>query len=205
MHILASILFAFTANIDNLTVGIAYGIKKIKIDIYSNLIIALITGIGTIVSMSLGLVISKFIGTFASNIIGSIILIAIGLYFIWDSRPKNNINPNSTSDDKNFTGYFQLLDSPEKADIDKSGHIDKKEAITLALALSLNNLGLGIGASISGLNIVVIALFTFIFSIITITIGYILGNSYLSKIFGKYATLISGIIIIVLGLYEIFV
>ena len=48
-----------------------------------------------------------------------------------------------------------------------------------------------------------VILFTFIFSLITITIGYILGNSYLSKMFGKYASLVSGIIVIALGLYEI--
>lgn len=202
MHILASIVFAFIANIDNFTVGIAYGIKKIKIGIYSNLVIALITGIGTFFSMSIGLIISKNIGVFSSSIIGGIILVSIGIYFIWDSLPKNDIIIKDKSNGKN---YFQLLESPEKADMDKSGHIDIKEAITLALALSLNNLGLGIGAIISGLNIFIITIFTFLFSIITIYIGYILGDSYLSKILGKYATMVSGILIIILGLYEIFI
>lgn len=205
MHILASIVFAFIANIDNFTVGIAYGIKRIKIDIYSNLMIALITGIGTFFSMSIGLIISKNIGVFSSSIIGGVILVSIGIYFIWDSIPKKNNRVKDTSTEEDYNNYFQLLESPEKADVDKSGHIDIKEAITLALALSLNNLGLGIGASISGLNIFIITIFTFIFSIITIYIGYILGDSYLSKILGKYATMVSGIVIIILGIYEIFI
>lgn len=204
MHILASIVFAFIANIDNFTVGIAYGIKKIKIGIYSNLVIALITGIGTFFSMSIGLIISKNIRVLSSSIIGGIILVTIGIYFIWDSRPSKKDISKNNSNEENYKSYFELLESPEKADMDKSGHIDIKESITLALALSLNNIGLGVGASISGLNIFIITIFTFIFSIITIYIGYILGDSYLSKILGKHATMISGIIIIILGLYEIF-
>lgn len=204
MHVLASIIFAFIANIDNFTVGIAYGIKRIKIDIYSNLVIALITGVGTFFSMSIGLIISNNIRAFSSNIIGGIILVSIGIYFIWDFLPKKYVNDKNKSSEENSKNYFQLLESPEKADMDKSGHIDIKEAITLALALSLNNIGLGIGASISGLNIFIITIFTFIFSIMTIYIGYILGDSYLSKILGKYATIVSGVIIIILGLYEMF-
>ena len=205
MHILASILFAFIANIDNFTVGIAYGIKKIKIGIYSNLVIALITGVGTFCSMSIGLIISNNIKIFSSSIIGGIILISIGSYFIWDSIPKDAIEIENKPREENSKKYFKLLQSPEKADIDKSGHIDKREALTLALALSLNNIGLGIGASIAGLNIFIITIFTFVFSILTIYIGYILGDTYLSKILGKYATMVSGIIIILLGLYEIFI
>lgn len=205
MHILSSIIFAFTANIDNFTVGISYGLKKIKIDIYSNLIIGLITGVGTFFSMSLGLVFKNYIGGSISTVIGGIILITIGLYFIWDGHPKKNkAREIVKSDNDNFTSYFKLLESPEKADKDKSGHIDKKEAIALALALSLNNIGLGIGASISGLNILIVTIFTFIFSLLTITFGYIFGDSYLSKILGKYASMVSGLIIIILGLYEIY-
>ena len=49
-----------------------------------------------------------------------------------------------------------------------------------------------------------LTIFTFIFSLLTITFGYIFGDSYLSKILGKYASMVSGLIIIILGLYEIY-
>ncbi|ORX22526.1 sporulation membrane protein YtaF, partial [Thermoanaerobacterium sp. PSU-2] len=55
MHVISSLLFSISANIDNFTVAIAYGIKKIRIGILSNLLIALVSGIGTFLSMFIGL------------------------------------------------------------------------------------------------------------------------------------------------------
>ena len=47
MHIIASILLAFSASLDSLIIGIAYGIKKIRIKFSINIIIALIVTLGT--------------------------------------------------------------------------------------------------------------------------------------------------------------
>lgn len=198
MHLLSSIVFAITVNIDNFAVGIAYGIKRIKIGILGNLIIAAISGLGTFFSMYLGFYISKIINLSVTNLLGSIIIIGIGLYFILDFFLKYYKKSN------HFIS-IELLENPEKADTDSSGHIDNKEALTLAFALSLNNLGLGMGSSISGVNIISTTLFTFLFSIPAIIIGYRFGNSFLSSLFGKYTSLISGLIIIFLGIYELFI
>ncbi|WP_010294227.1 manganese efflux pump [Clostridium senegalense] len=101
--------------------------------------------------------------------------------------------------------YKNILDNPELVDSDNSSCIDVKESILLAFALTINNLGVGIGASITGLNIFLTTIFTFIFSLLFIILGYLIGTSYLSKLFGKYASLISGAIIIFLGCYELFI
>jgi putative sporulation protein YtaF len=205
MHIFSTLLFSLAANIDNFTVGIAYGVKKIRIGISSNILIAVISGIGTFISMSIGYLISRFISSNISNVLGSFILIGIGLWFIKDFFSKKTISQtNSLNSDSELGKYTEILDNPSKADKDHSGSIEIKESITLALALTINNFGLGIGASITGLNIILTTTFTFIFSILTIILGCYLGNSYFSKLFGKYAALFSGIIIVILGIYEIF-
>ena len=206
MHIFSTLLFALSANIDNFTVGIAYGVKKIRIGICSNILIAIFSGIGTFLSMSIGYFVSRFIPSNVSNLLGSLILIGIGLWFIKSYFFKRIVNQtNKQNSGGEISKYTDLLDNPCKADIDDSGSIDIKESITLSLALTINNFGLGIGASITGLNIILTTLLTFIFSILAIIIGYCLGNSYLSKFFGKYAPLFSSIIIVILGLYEIFI
>lgn len=198
MLILSSILFAISANIDNFTVGIAYGIKNIKIAFKINLLIAVLTSAGTFISMSIGLVIVKFIPVHISNMMGSIILILMGLYFIADYFYKEMHHKNiSTNDIK------KVLDNPQNADKDNSGSIDIKEGFILGIALSLNNIGVGIGSSLAGLNITAALVFTFIFSIISLSLGYSTGKKCFSKIFGKYASIISGIIIIVLGVIMI--
>lgn len=199
MHIISTFLFSVSANIDNFTVAVAYGIKKIKIGIFSNLLIALISGIGTFLSMSVGLLINKFLSSNISNITGSIILIVIGLWFVFDYYRKKKENFN------NIINNYNILDNPKKIYKDNSRYIDIKEAITLAFALTINNLGLGVGASITGLNIFFTTSITIIFSILFIIFGYFVGNSYLAKLFGKYAPLVSGILIVISGLYEIFI
>lgn len=117
MHILSPLLFAISANTDNFVVGLSYGIKKIKIGLVSNLLIALISLVGTILSMSVGKIIFDFVPENASNLIGSIILILIGSWTIVKPLFKK-----IRSDD--------VLENPEKVDKDNSSSIDAKESVT---------------------------------------------------------------------------
>ncbi|HZK34022.1 MAG TPA: manganese efflux pump [Bacillota bacterium] len=187
MNILASLLFALSANMDNFVVGLSYGIKNLKIGLASNLVISLITFAGTALSMSLSKVISRSMPTFVASLIGNIMLILIGGWTI----AKPLIKGIQTDG---------ILDNPEQVDKDKSLTIDVGESITLGVALTINNIGLGIGASIAGLNIVLTSVFTFILSILLLISGFKLGSKYLSSLFSKKATIISGLIIIILGL-----
>ena len=212
MYILSILLFVISASLDNLVVGIAYGIRKLKISLLSNLLIAFISCAGTFLSMLVGKLIGYFISPHNANIIGSIILIILGLWFIISSLKKSTIKKEeldigTTQKNQNKIEYYncgELLERPEKADIDNSGNIDLKEALTLGLALALNNMGLGIGASIAGLSITLTSLLTFVFSFLTIPIGYYIGKKFLSKILENKADMISGIIIILLAIYELF-
>lgn len=186
MNILSSLLFAISANADNFVVALSYGINKIRIGLSSNLLISLITLTGTVLSMSLIKIISSPVPENIANLIGSAMLILIGVWTI--------VKPLLKKIDSDG-----IIDNPEKADKDNSSTIDAKESITLGLALTLNNVGLGIGASITGLNIVLTSLLTFGLSLLMIVVGYFVGSYYLSKVFSKRATIVSGLVIIVLG------
>lgn len=205
MHLLSSLLFALSANIDNFTVGIAYGIKKIKIPFFSNLLIAFITAAGTCISMAIGIAVSKILTPSSANILGSVILILLGVWIAKDYFKYGKAAQDDQPEKTHKPHYDQILSEPEKADRDHSGTIDSKESLTLALALMVNNFGLGIGASITGLNIAVTALCTFFFSILSILIGCLLGKRCFSTFFGRFAPLLSGLIVIVLGVYELLV
>lgn len=211
MHILSVLLFVISATLDNLVVGIAYGVKKLKIPTSSNILIAFISCLGTFISMIIGKFISIFISGRSENIIGSSILILFGLWFVISSFKSNDKNEESINlnEKQNILECYkiqceELLTSPEKADTDNSGKIDLRESIFLGFALALNNMGLGIGASITGLSITLTSILTFVFSLTAIPLGYVLGKRLLSSILENKANLISGIIIILLGLYEMF-
>lgn len=210
MHIFASILLAFSASLDSLIIGIAYGIKKIKIKFSINIIIALIVTLGTFLSMVLGAILSEFIPIYICNYIGAILLIIVGLFMSFDFyKEQRNLKRSKLTSAKENNDiieslhYDDILTNNKTADADGSGNIELKEAISLALALSINNFALGLGASMSGISIPLTTLFTFLFSILILIVGLKIGNSFLSEIFGKYSGLISAIIIIAMGIFQL--
>ena len=205
MHILSSILLAFSSSIDSLIIGIAYGVKQIRIKFIINLVISIIVTLTTFLAMCLGRLICDYIPADICNYIGSTLLIIVGLYMIWDYYKKEHKHTEENSVEFiNSLDYDQIIEFNKTADIDGSGNIEISEAITLALSLSINNLALGIGASISGISIILTTILTFVFSVITMIIGLKLGSRYLSKIFGEYSPLISAVIIRAMGIFEFF-
>ena len=193
--ILSALLFSLSSNLDNVVVGMAYGIKKIKIGIIENIIIAVITSTGTFLSMSIGEYISKFLPHFVSNALGAGAIIILGVYFVIQSVIKLIYNTKSKE-------LADMIEYAEKSDLDSSGDINMKEALLVALGLTFNNLGTGVAASITGVSIQFTVIATFIVSIVTIIFGEALGNHVLGKFLGEYAPLISGIMLIILGIIE---
>ncbi|MPQ42310.1 sporulation membrane protein YtaF [Clostridium tarantellae] len=201
MNIFSIFLFVFSASIDIFIVALAYGVKNIKINFSSNLVIATISALGTFISMKIGLLLISFISIKYANFLGSLILFLIGIYFLIDYFKEKHINlPQNCSN----TSPICILEKPEIADIDKSGNIELKESFLLSIALSLNNFGLGIGASIVGLDILFTTLITFFFSIIILPIGFYFSKKLSSKLIGNKGSLISALIIIFLALISVF-
>ena len=197
MNIMPILVFVLGANFDNIAVGTAYGFKGIKLSLKMNLLIAFITSIGTLFSMSMGLLIYNILPHIFTNIFGGLLIIILGLYFLKDFF-KETLKKNKE------VNLNDILNHPEKADVDHSGDIDCKEALTLGTALTLNNFGMGIGASISGMNIFLTSFLTFIFSIISFRLGCTIGSKFNDSFIHNYANLISSLILIFLGVIEIF-
>ncbi|KAM3095249.1 hypothetical protein ACKFKF_25355 [Phormidesmis sp. 146-12] len=237
-HLLSSFLLSTSSNVDNFAVAVAYGVKKLKIGIFSNLLIAVVSALGTILSLSVGNVISRYLPGPVANVLGSSVLIVIGIIGIWDTlerekkkaREKNRARKMTRSlvaagihssdysetygdaavmqsdttllDDIAYEGF---LEDPAKADLDRSGHIDVKESIAIAFGLTINNLGSGVGAGISGLNIAITTILTFGCSILAIVVGYFLGDRLTAKMTGISAGVLSGLLMVILGVYEYFI
>jgi putative sporulation protein YtaF len=200
LTVFSSLLFAISANIDSIVVGLSLGIKNIRVGPGVNLIIACILSAVTVLSIAAGELFFIFISKEICDALGGGLLILIGLYSLWkavcDGKRHKKKRPGHMS------GYFEVLDEPGKADADRSGNIDAKESIILAAVLSLNNMGMGISAGITGINIYVTAAFSFVLSILFLSAGYRLGKRFSFKVFGKYASILAALLIILLGVYE---
>ncbi len=238
-HLLSSLLLSTASNVDNFAVAIAYGVKKLKIDIFSNLLISFVSAIGTVLSLSVGAVIGRYLPPAVANLLGSGVLVAIGILGIWDtlerekkksrvqvrqrqvtrelsavgvhmpdyrqSKPPEASSITASSTLLDDIAYESFLDHPEKADIDRSGHIDVKESIAIAFGLTINNLGSGVGAGLSGLNVAFTTVLTFLFSVLAVISGYFLGDRCTTKLTGVWAGVASGCLMILLGVYEYFI
>ena len=202
MSFLSILLFVIAASLDILVVSLAYGLKDIKINFSSTLVIAYISALGTFISMILGKFLVDLIPIKLGDIIGGLVLLLLGFYSIYSYFKEKKILTSHNSENNSSPTF--ILENPEVADKDKSGNIDFKESLALSLALALNNFGLGIGASISGLNIAFTAISTFIISLIFISLGFYLSKTIKSKNISKNSNLIAGIIIIILSLFIIF-
>ena len=198
---LSALLYSLSSNLDNLVIGIAYGVKKIKIGLISNLIIATVTSIGTLISMSVGKFISGFLPTSLTNMLGAVIIMFLGLYFLIQSILK--LIPKSYSNSLALKNVDEIMDYAEKSDSDNSGTLNIKEAFVVSLGLMLNNLGTGLAASITGVNVSITVICTFILSIALLMLGKSIGHNVLGSICGKYAPLISGVLLIILGIFEL--
>lgn len=202
MSFLSILLFVIAASLDILVVSLAYGLKDIKINFSSTLVITSISALGTFISMILGKFLVDLIPVKLGDIIGGLVLLLLGFYSIYSYFKEKKILTSHNSENNSSPTF--ILENPEVADKDKSGNIDFKESLALSLALALNNFGLGIGASISGLNIVFTTISTFIISLIFISLGFYLSKTIKSKNISKNSNLIAGIIIIILSLFIIF-
>ena len=178
MHILSVLLFAIAANLDCLAIGLSYGIKNIKINSRNNLLIATITTLGTFFAMLLGTILKHYLTLTFINQIGSLLLIILGLF---------SLAPQKTTD----SAIFQ--------------EITPSQTVLLSLALAMNNMALGVGASLTGLPYLTTCWISFIVSFLFIQIPQLMAQKYLSKHLEKYAPLLSGIIILCVGLYEFFI
>ncbi|MBA5850997.1 manganese efflux pump [Clostridium sp. cel8] len=199
---LSALLFSLSSNLDNLVVGIAYGIKKINMKLLANLIIAIITSTGTFLAMSLGSYISAFLSEYIANILGSAVIIILGLYFVIQSILK--LINNTKSKKLALKNLNDVIKYAEESDLDRSGDISIKESLFVAFGLTFNNLGTGVAASIAGISIEFTVIFTFILSVLTIIFGQSIGNHMFGNFFGKYAPLSSGILLIILGIIQFF-
>ncbi|MFY8255590.1 sporulation membrane protein YtaF [Clostridium perfringens] len=202
MSFLSILLFVIAASLDILVVSLAYGLKDIKINFSSTLVITSISALGTFISMILGKFLVDLIPVKLGDIIGGLVLLLLGFYSIFSYFKEKKILTSHNSENNSSPTF--ILENPEVADKDKSGNIDFKESLALSLALALNNFGLGIGASISGLNIAFTTISTFIISLIFISLGFYLSKTIKSKNISKNSNLIAGIIIIILSLFIIF-
>ncbi|MDG2653898.1 hypothetical protein P7M03_26425, partial [Vibrio parahaemolyticus] len=110
------LLIGIASNLDNAGVGIAYGIRKIRISWFNNFIIAFFGFLFTLLAGFFGNWIALFISEFTANLIGAIVLAIIGVFILCQPF----LGQKNTVGSKEGNVLMGILRDPEKADFDGS-------------------------------------------------------------------------------------
>lgn len=132
-----------------------------------------------------------------------ILLVIIGCWIIIEPYFKKEVNSEIEDNTNKEKTVYDILKEPENADIDNSKDIDFKEATFLGIALSINNIGGGLSAGMIGLNSLFVGLFSAVISFLALWAGNYITDFLNKWNLGKKATLIAGILLILIGMKQV--
>nr|WP_150959531.1 sporulation membrane protein YtaF [Aneurinibacillus sp. XH2] len=221
------IILALAVSLDGFGVGITYGLRRIRIQAFSIIIIAICSGLTILLSMQIGGLLSRLFSPSAASALGAFILIGIGIWSLYQMlSKKDESNENSDSGKpehepavsssahvnkaivrielKRLGLVIQILKTPSAADLDRSGGISPSEAALLGLALSLDAFGAGIGAALLGYNPYVTSAVIAISSGLFIAAGLYAGLRFAGFGWMRKLSLLPGCFLIMMGISKLF-
>jgi len=202
------LLLCCAVSFDGLAAGFSYGIRNLKIPLLSLIIISIASALVMALGMLLGWAVAHYVTVSFSRLLGGIILTFLGGWVVWQALlNRNNGLEKPEVFRKKRENFYQfikkLIRSPEDADLDKSGSISSSEAFFLGLALASDAFGAGVGIGLAGFNIWLTSLLVGISKFFLITLGLFWGQLSRGKIPIFPAQLVAGLILILLGIFNI--
>ncbi|EGQ23170.1 hypothetical protein HMPREF9372_2741 [Sporosarcina newyorkensis 2681] len=189
--------FAISSSIDNFGVGLSYGVQRVRIPAISNLLIAVICLLFSLIGMVSGTWLAELLPGKFPDLVAFTVLSIIGIRIMVIALRQQKKRQTS------------VLGEPEKMDFDGSSHISIGEALLLGVALSANALTNGIGAGLLELSPIAIALSAAVGSYLMLWVGVVLG-ARLAKFrigrmtVGQFGTFMSGAIILMIAITRLF-
>ena len=160
-QVASTLLFGLAANTDNLTIGVAYGMRHRCIRWRQNLFIAIATTLVTVVAMALGQQIRERLPSRMPDILGGALLLVFAAWNFYQERTR-------------VSDWPPVLHSrfPNRTSVGMG------ECLFLSGTLSINNVGLAIAGGIGGVHYISAALSIFCFSVVMLALGQAVGANF---------------------------
>ncbi len=215
----SGVVLAFALSLDGLGVGLAYGIRKIRIPLGSLLTIAVCSMLAMTFSMLVGHGVINLTNGIETSRIGAVILVGVGVWQVAQATlrkpgpedeavPALSYNLGAVEEDLLFNIYIRpmglvirVLRTPAVADMDGSGAINFREALLLGLALNLDAFGAGFGAALAGFSTWVVPGVAFC-QLLMVSLGGVLGHKFIPLSLSKRFALLPGIVLILIGIFK---
>ncbi|TDG00860.1 sporulation membrane protein YtaF [Paenibacillus piri] len=228
LPVISLLILALAVSLDGFSVGVMYGLRKIRIPLLSVAIISACSGLIIFISMQIGVWIATLVDPDYARAIGGLILIGIGIWAVYqvimekkeasdadlkgDAADAEDLTAAALAATKKEIFYIelkrlglviQILRTPSIADMDRSGNISASEALLLGLALSLDAFGAGIGAALIGftpwLTSTVIAFASGAF----LATGLRIGFRYSDLSWIRRMSVFPGFVLIIMGIMKL--
>lgn len=196
----AILSIGLASNLDNAGASIAYGIRKIRIPWFNNFIIALIGFLLTLAGGIFGKWMDHWLIPSIGNLIGMITLVIIGISILYQPLLNNTLVKYASKSNH----FLKILRNPEEVDLNGSKTISFSESIFLGISLSVNNLVGGFDSGVTHLSIWVTSFISGVLSYICVSLFVYVGYRFAAEKLGKQASVVAGILLILVGLHQIF-
>lgn len=215
-----ALLMAVALSLDGFGVGLAYGLRRIRIPFNSLIAIAMCTVLAMGISMLFGGWVTLWLKLIPAQLLGASILLSLGIFqlgkAIWNRKEEvfpqavpamAQVHTNSVLEPvfrfqlRFFGLVIQVLKTPAIADVDGSGVISLRESFLLGCALSVDAFASGIGAAMAGMTLSIIGIVA-----ITQIVMLRMGQEMAGKIPDNWtnrAEYLPGVVLILVGLCKL--
>ena len=180
---------SLSLSIDDLVVGVSYGLRKTLIPFKTVLMIVLGSTISMLVTMYVGNMLTSHLTGTIARLISFCLLVGLGSGAI--IKVVQEIKQNKT----NLNG--------EKAYFKWSPILSEKEAFYLGLALGVDDFAEALGLAVAGFPIIITVLLFKFSEIIAILGGTYLAAKNLSKYISSKLAFVPGITLIIVGIWQV--
>jgi putative sporulation protein YtaF len=205
MQFVILIGLAIATSLDSLGVGIAYGLSGTRVRPAAHVCISVIMMAITWAAVAGGNQFSRYLPDWLTHLLSASFFIGVGIWMLapmaqatWKRRKNaRTVDPNQAPT------LTEVLSNPELADRNASRDIDVREALLLGVALSLNNIGGGLSAGMIHISPFGMASWSVFFNVLCLTGGHLVGKKLSGIRLSSYAQILSGLLMIAIGLYEL--
>jgi putative sporulation protein YtaF len=188
---------AIASNLDNAGVGIAYGVRRIRISWLANLVISAVSGLMTLLAGGIGHILTHYIPMRLAGWLGGGMIILVGLWVLLEPIRSRRVQSGG------HTVVTRILRDPLQADLDQSQTISCKEAVILGVALAINAVAGGLDAGIAHIGVMMTAVAVAVVGFILLALSTYLGRRLAARYVGNNATYLAGILLVAIGIHQI--
>lgn len=176
MALWVAVLIGMSSNIDNVGIGLSYGVRGTRVPWLFSTMMALTSFVACFMGGFTAIHLGHVIPAVLSNWLGSGILVCLGLWTIIQTL---------------FIASYDEVDTRQ---------IGFSEMMFIALAQGLSDLSVGFGVGFAKLHVFYIAVSVGVFSFLFFLVPIWLGVRFTPQKLGKSATVFSGLLLIFIGL-----